>query len=65
MVAWSCTKEEINETGTHIFVEWLCANKRCKSVWTLSLGRMVVQKERINEKRSTICRRFFSYLAGG
>ena len=35
-------------------VEWSCTNKRNKSMWTLIFGRMVVHKERINERRSYI-----------
>ena len=35
----------------HIFfVEWSCANRRNKSVGTLSLGQWLCTKERINEK---------------
>ena len=45
MVEWSSKKERINERGTYIFVKWSCTNKICKSVWTLSLGRMVVHKK--------------------
>ena len=44
------TKETLNERGSYIFVEWLCANKRNKSVRTLIFGRMFVTKERLNER---------------
>ena len=54
MVEWSCTKERLNERGSYIFVEWSCANKKNKSVSTLSLGWMVVTKERTNEKEPHI-----------
>ena len=36
------TKERLNERGSYFFVQWLCANKRNKSVGTLSSGQMVV-----------------------
>ena len=36
------TKERLNEKGSYFFVEWLCANKRNKSVGTLSSVQMVV-----------------------
>ena len=49
LVEWSCTKEGINERGPYTFVEWSCANKTNKSVWTLILGQMVVHKKK-NER---------------
>ena len=42
---WSCRKEIINETGLYILVKWSFANKRNKSMRTLILGRIVVQKK--------------------
>ena len=44
-VEWSCTKERIKERGPN--VEWSCANKRNKLVWTLIFGRMVVYERKI------------------
>ena len=50
MVEWSCTKERLNERRPYIFVELSCANKRNKSVRTLSLGRMGVLNKKNNER---------------
>ena len=46
-------KERINERRSYIFVEWLSANGRNKSMMTLILGRMVVH-ERKNKWKMTI-----------
>ena len=43
-------KKRINERESYIFVKWLCANKRNKSMRDLIFGRMVVHKKRINER---------------
>ena len=35
-------------------MEWSCANKNIELVRTLIFGRMVVQKEKVNERKSYI-----------
>ena len=39
-------KEKINERGPDTLVKWLYANKRNKSLRTLSFDQMVVHKQR-------------------
>ena len=50
LVEWSSAKERITERGPYILVEWSCGNERNQSMRVLVLGRMAVDKKRINER---------------
>ena len=50
MVKWSFSKGKTNERGPYMLVEWLCANKRNKSIRITILGCIVVHNRK-NKRR--------------